>query len=109
MFYHSFKTLNKTSVLKNPTVVVAAKSITDPSKLPSNTPDPKSAASTVTTVAREIASAGGEATPIQVDVRSEESVNALVAKTIAVSLHHHHHHHQSSPSLPLSLRIVDCC
>ncbi|PTB81108.1 NAD(P)-binding protein [Trichoderma longibrachiatum ATCC 18648] len=64
-------------------VVVAAKSITDPSKLPSKTPDPKSPASTVTTVAREIASAGGEATPVQVDVRSEESVNALVAKTIA--------------------------
>ncbi|KAL6859595.1 NAD(P)-binding protein [Trichoderma novae-zelandiae] len=64
-------------------VVVAAKSVTDPSKLPPKTPNPKSAASTVTTVAREIASAGGEATPIQVDVRSEESVNALVAKTIA--------------------------
>ncbi|KAL7809940.1 NAD(P)-binding protein [Trichoderma gracile] len=64
-------------------VVVAAKSITDPSKLSPENPDPKSAASTVTTVAREIASAGGEATPIQVDVRSEESVNALVAKTIA--------------------------
>ncbi|PTB64291.1 NAD(P)-binding protein [Trichoderma citrinoviride] len=64
-------------------VVVAAKSVTDPSKLPHKTPGPKSAASTVTTVAREIASAGGEATPVQVDVRSEESVNALVAKTIA--------------------------
>ncbi|TFB06297.1 Hydroxysteroid dehydrogenase-like protein [Trichoderma ghanense] len=64
-------------------VVVAAKSITDPSNLSPQTPDPKSPASTVTTVAREIASAGGEATPIQVDVRSEESVNALVAKTIA--------------------------
>ncbi|KAK4069994.1 uncharacterized protein Triagg1_6789 [Trichoderma aggressivum f. europaeum] len=64
-------------------VVVAAKSITDPSKLTDKTPNPKSNDSTITTVAREITSAGGDATPIQVDVRSEESVNALVAKTIA--------------------------
>ncbi|KAM0483235.1 hypothetical protein ACHAPX_002685 [Trichoderma viride] len=64
-------------------VVVAAKSITDPSKLTDKTPNPKTSDSTVTTVAREITSAGGDATPIQVDVRSEESVNALVAQTIA--------------------------
>lgn len=64
-------------------VVVAAKSITDPSKLTDKTPNPKSNESTVTTVAREITSAGGDATPIQVDVRSEESVNALIAQTIA--------------------------
>lgn len=64
---------------------MAAKSITDPSKLTDKTPNPKTAESTVTTVAREITSAGGDATPIQVDVRSEESVNALVAQTIAVS------------------------
>ncbi|RFU81343.1 reductase [Trichoderma arundinaceum] len=64
-------------------VVVAAKSVTDPSKLTDKTPNPKSNDSTITTVAREITSAGGEATAIQVDVRSEESVNALVAGTIA--------------------------
>ncbi|KAH6610741.1 hypothetical protein Trco_000761 [Trichoderma cornu-damae] len=64
-------------------VVVAAKSITDPSKLSDKTPSPKSHESTITTVVREIVSAGGEAHPVHVDVRSEESVNALVAKTIA--------------------------
>jgi NAD(P)-dependent dehydrogenase (short-subunit alcohol dehydrogenase family) len=62
-------------------VVVAAKSVSDPSKLTASTPfppDPNSSDSTVTTVAREIVEAGGEATALQVDVRSAESIQGLV-------------------------------
>ncbi|GAB0134764.1 hypothetical protein EsDP_00003121 [Epichloe bromicola] len=65
-------------------VVVAAKSTSDPSQtsgpLP---PDPNSPESTITTVAREITSSGGQATAIPVDVRSEQSVNDLISRTIA--------------------------
>ncbi|KAM3453461.1 hypothetical protein MY3296_003692 [Beauveria thailandica] len=64
-------------------VVVAAKTVSDPSKPITSIPDPKSNESTITTVSYEIRQAGGEAHPIQVDVRSEESVNSLVAQTIA--------------------------
>ncbi|KAK2589489.1 hypothetical protein QQS21_012838 [Conoideocrella luteorostrata] len=66
-------------------VVVAAKTTSDTSKtsqLPFP-PDPNSPDSTITTVAREITSAGGSATAIPVDVRFEQSVNDLVAKTIS--------------------------
>ncbi|KAJ4198166.1 hypothetical protein NW767_007301 [Fusarium falciforme] len=65
-------------------VVVAAKTISDPSK-PAGPfpPDPNSPASTITTVAREITEAGGQATAVQVDVRSPESVDALVSKTLS--------------------------
>ncbi|KAI8720991.1 hypothetical protein NCS52_00545400 [Fusarium sp. LHS14.1] len=65
-------------------VVVAAKTISDPSK-PAGPfpPDPNSSASTITTVAREIAEAGGQATAVQVDVRSTESVDALISKTLS--------------------------
>ncbi|KAF4981926.1 hypothetical protein FZEAL_2358 [Fusarium zealandicum] len=65
-------------------VIVAAKTISDPSK-PTDPfpPDPNSSASTITTVAREINSSGGNATAIQVDVRSPESVDALISKTIS--------------------------
>jgi NAD(P)-dependent dehydrogenase (short-subunit alcohol dehydrogenase family) len=69
-------------------VVVAAKSISDPSRPASSSsspPDPKSQASTITTVAHEITSAGGVATAVQVDVRYPESVQNLVDKTISVS------------------------
>ncbi|KAM3509670.1 hypothetical protein MY10362_000464 [Beauveria mimosiformis] len=64
-------------------VVVAAKTVSDPSKPITSIPDPKSNESTITTVSYEIRQAGGEAHPIQVDVRSEESVNSLIAQTIA--------------------------
>ncbi|KAH7272794.1 hypothetical protein B0J15DRAFT_482844 [Fusarium solani] len=65
-------------------VVVAAKTISDPSK-PAGPfpPNPNSSASTITTVAREITEAGGQATAVQVDVRSPESVDALVSKTLS--------------------------
>ncbi|EEU46148.1 uncharacterized protein NECHADRAFT_38643 [Fusarium vanettenii 77-13-4] len=65
-------------------VVVAAKTISDPSK-PAGPfpPDPNSSASTITTVAREITEAGGQATAVQVDVRSTESVDALISKTLS--------------------------
>ncbi|UNI14118.1 hypothetical protein JDV02_000786 [Purpureocillium takamizusanense] len=65
-------------------VVVAAKTVSDPSKLNDDPfpPNPNSPASTITTVAREITAAGGVATAIPVDVRSEQSVNDLVARTV---------------------------
>ncbi|KAF7543057.1 hypothetical protein G7Z17_g11050 [Cylindrodendrum hubeiense] len=65
-------------------VVVAAKSVTDPSKpVVPFPPNPNSPASTITTVAREILSAGHDATAVQVDVRSPESIKALVSKTLS--------------------------
>ncbi|OAQ97533.1 hypothetical protein LLEC1_08167, partial [Akanthomyces lecanii] len=63
-------------------VVVAAKTVSDPSKPITAIPDPKSNESTITTVSHEIRQAGGEAHPVQVDVRSEESVNSLIQQTI---------------------------
>ncbi|PNY26931.1 hypothetical protein TCAP_03120 [Tolypocladium capitatum] len=65
-------------------VVVAAKTVSAPSAPAAPfPPDPNSSASTITTVAREITSAGGDAAAIAVDVRHEESVNALVAEAVA--------------------------
>ncbi|KAF5234407.1 hypothetical protein FAUST_7647 [Fusarium austroamericanum] len=65
-------------------VVVAAKTISDTSNLPSPfPPNPNSSASTITTVAHEITLAGGDATAIQVDVRYPESVDSLIAQTIS--------------------------
>ncbi|KAK8049936.1 hypothetical protein PG994_011666 [Apiospora phragmitis] len=43
-------------------------------------PDPNSSESTITTVAREIREAGGQATAVPVDVRDFASVEALVAR-----------------------------
>ncbi|KAK7988830.1 hypothetical protein PG989_009145 [Apiospora arundinis] len=70
-------------------VVVAAKSSSD--RTISNAaasapfpPDPNSSDSTITTVAREVREAGGEATAIPVDVRDPASIRALVAKTVEV-------------------------
>ncbi|KAL2155993.1 hypothetical protein VTH82DRAFT_737 [Thermothelomyces myriococcoides] len=68
-------------------VVVAAKSTTpdaDLDKLSPFPPNPNSSQSTITTVAREIALAGGEATAIPVDTTKYESIQELVAKTIQV-------------------------
>ncbi|KAJ4144698.1 hypothetical protein LMH87_003571 [Akanthomyces muscarius] len=63
-------------------VVVAAKTVSDPSKPITAIPDPKSNESTITTVSYEIRQAGGDAHPVQVDVRSEDSVNSLIQQTI---------------------------
>ncbi|KAK8125454.1 uncharacterized protein PG998_001213 [Apiospora kogelbergensis] len=46
-------------------------------------PDPNSPDSTITTVAREIEEAGGEATAVPVDVRDPASIQALVSRTVA--------------------------
>jgi citronellol/citronellal dehydrogenase len=54
-------------------VVVAAKSIASTEKLPGS----------IHTVVQEIATAGGEALPIQVDVRDEAVIEKMVATTIA--------------------------
>lgn len=66
------------------TVVVAAKTVSDPSKPLASNPNPNSPESTITTVTQEIRQAGGEATAIQVDVRSEQSIQNMVDQTIAV-------------------------
>ncbi|KAH7078380.1 hypothetical protein FB567DRAFT_502490 [Paraphoma chrysanthemicola] len=63
-------------------VVVAAKSTSDASKVHPFPPDPNSQQSTISTVEREIRSAGGTATAIAVDTRSFPSVQALVTKTV---------------------------
>ncbi|KAL2172800.1 hypothetical protein VTG60DRAFT_2619 [Thermothelomyces hinnuleus] len=68
-------------------VVVAAKSTTpeaDLAKLSPFPPNPNSPQSTITTVAREITLAGGEATAIPVDTTKYESIQELIAKTIQV-------------------------
>ncbi|OAA73917.1 short chain dehydrogenase [Cordyceps fumosorosea ARSEF 2679] len=48
-------------------VVVAAKTVSDPGQPITAIPDPKSSASTITTVSHEIRLAGGDAHPVQVD------------------------------------------
>ncbi|KAK1992010.1 short chain dehydrogenase [Colletotrichum falcatum] len=63
-------------------VVVAAKSTSDASKTTPFPPDPNSQQSTVTTVAREIREAGGDATPIAVDVRDQDSVARMVRQAV---------------------------
>ncbi|KAH0008409.1 short chain dehydrogenase, partial [Aureobasidium melanogenum] len=59
------------------TVVVAAKTTSDPEKLASFPPDPNSSQSTINTVVKEIHLLGGAAIAIEVNTRSPESVNAL--------------------------------
>ncbi|GAB7358359.1 hypothetical protein MBLNU230_g2430t1 [Neophaeotheca triangularis] len=61
-------------------VVVAAKSTSDASACSPFPPDPNSSASTISTVAREIKEAGGEAKAIPVDVRDFANVQALVSQ-----------------------------
>ncbi|OBR14184.1 Short chain dehydrogenase [Colletotrichum higginsianum IMI 349063] len=63
-------------------VVVAAKTTSDASKTTPFPPDPNSQQSTVSTVAREIREAGGDATPVAVDVRHQDSVERLIQQTI---------------------------
>ncbi|KAK7940909.1 uncharacterized protein PG986_013296 [Apiospora aurea] len=65
---------------KNGYAVVVAANL-NPHSFP---PDPHSSASTITTVAREIREAGGEATAVPVDVRDLASIEALVARTLQV-------------------------
>ncbi|KAF2022205.1 NAD(P)-binding protein [Aaosphaeria arxii CBS 175.79] len=62
-------------------VVVAAKSVSDASKVVPFPPDPNSPQSTISTVEREIREAGGEATAISVDTRDPESVKQMVDAT----------------------------
>lgn len=74
-----------TDIYSRPKVVVAAKSTSD-AHAPSTLfpPDPNSPQSTISTVEREIRSAGGEATAIAVDVRDLDSIEELVRKTVEV-------------------------
>ncbi|CAI0649616.1 unnamed protein product [Colletotrichum noveboracense] len=78
-------------------VVVAAKSTSDASKVSPFPPDPNSQASTISTVAREIHQAGGDATPIAVDVRDQKSITRLVDQTIQVQSLSFAAHSQNSP------------
>lgn len=79
-------------------VVVAAKSTSDAQSIVPFPPDPNSPQSTISTVAREIAETGGQATAIPVDVRDFASVQKLVNKTIEVRIMHT----SIPPLLPLS-------
>ncbi|KAI4719126.1 short chain dehydrogenase [Aureobasidium sp. EXF-10727] len=65
------------------TVVVAAKTTSDPEKLASFPPDPNSSQSTINTVAKEIRLLGGTAIPMEVNTRSTESVNTLFTRVSA--------------------------
>lgn len=66
------------------TVVVAAKTTSDASKIPASEfpPDPNSPQSTINTVAREITDAGGSSLALEVDVRDTDAVEALVNETV---------------------------
>ena len=66
-------------------MVVAAKSTSDAYAAKPFPPDPNSPQSTVSTVAREIHEAGGQATALSVDTRDFESVKIMVEETIRVS------------------------
>ncbi|GKT44055.1 hydroxysteroid dehydrogenase-like protein 2 [Colletotrichum spaethianum] len=63
-------------------VVVAAKTTSDASKTTPFPPNPNSQQSTISTVAREIHEAGGDAAPVAVDVRNQDSVTGLIEQTI---------------------------
>ncbi|TID20599.1 NAD(P)-binding Rossmann-fold containing protein [Venturia nashicola] len=65
-------------------VVVSAKTTSDPSQCTPFPPDPNSQASTISTVAREIKDAGGEATAVPVDTRIFESVQNMVNETVRI-------------------------
>ncbi|KAL2041503.1 hypothetical protein N7G274_005885 [Stereocaulon virgatum] len=65
-------------------VIVSAKTTSDPTLCTPFPPDPNSPSSTINTVALEITSTGGTATPIAVDTRSPASIQALVTATIAL-------------------------
>ncbi|KAF2756418.1 NAD(P)-binding protein [Pseudovirgaria hyperparasitica] len=63
-------------------VVVAAKTTSNAAELKSFPPDPNSSRSTISTVAREINDAGGEATAVPVDTRDFASVQRMVEQAI---------------------------
>lgn len=63
-------------------VVVAAKTVSDPSPSSPFPPDSNSPSSTINTVAQEITSLGYTATAIPVDTRSYSSIQSLVDQTI---------------------------
>ena len=63
-------------------MVVSGKTTSNPSTCDPFPPDPKSPASTINTVAREITEAGGQATAIVVDTRDYSSVQHMVNETI---------------------------
>jgi NAD(P)-dependent dehydrogenase (short-subunit alcohol dehydrogenase family) len=64
------------------TVVIAGKTTSDASKCTPFPPDPNSQESTINTVVREITEQGGEALPLQVDVRDFQNVQDMVDQTI---------------------------
>ncbi|KAK4994492.1 hypothetical protein LTR66_005486 [Elasticomyces elasticus] len=64
-------------------VVVAAKSISNAPKTHPWPPDPNSSQSTISTVAREIHEASGEALAVQVDVRDYMSVQRMLDRVIS--------------------------
>jgi NAD(P)-dependent dehydrogenase (short-subunit alcohol dehydrogenase family) len=84
---NGYKGTARSSVSEDPEltcslVVVAAKTVSDGNETSPFPPDPNSKQSTITTVTREIREAGGEATAIQVDTRSPESIKDMVDSTV---------------------------
>ncbi|MCJ1240029.1 hypothetical protein MMC14_008029 [Varicellaria rhodocarpa] len=65
-------------------VIVAAKSISDPSKVHPFPPDPNSPQSTINTVEREIREASGDASAVLVDTRDFASIQRMVDQAISI-------------------------
>lgn len=66
-------------------VAIAGKTVSDAATATEFPPNPNSQTSTINTVAREVKEAGGDAIPVQVDVRSFENVQDMVDRVIKVS------------------------
>jgi len=65
-------------------VAISGKTVSNAYTVSSFPPDPNSQESTINTVAREVGEAGGDALPVQVDVRSFENVQDMVERVIQV-------------------------
>lgn len=65
-------------------VAIAGKTVSNAATASPWPPDPNSQDSTINTVAREVQDAGGDALPVQVDVRSFENVQDMVERVIEV-------------------------
>jgi NAD(P)-dependent dehydrogenase (short-subunit alcohol dehydrogenase family) len=64
--------------------MLAAKTTSDANNTTPFPPDPNSASSTITTVAREIHEAGGQAAAVTVDVRDPQQIQHAIDETLRV-------------------------
>lgn len=67
-------------------VAIAGKTVSNAATTSPFPPNPNSQESTINTVAREVQDAGGDALPVQVDVRNYENVQDMVERVIEVSI-----------------------